>query len=344
MRKVQIWSKKAAREHERLKREIAEKRVKACRESEDRQEKIKVLLGLEEQQLRAVAKSPKERKLKEKELKSQNLKQLRKSVRDSTDDDDLINQVGELVELAILQDCEIEYLTRFREDWELIRSYYPEQLEELYRNSLMAAVQPFIEKQLAEEKPGKAWERKRQGYNWRGGVGLIEYEFGGRAEAESKKLVLRFPSALGPYAPAYQPSCLDDILRGGVGGVKMMPSFFGQPPITVDTCTNMRRLQDLFGMNRNRFPKKLRPRRMGTQIVYDYRAVVKIMKALLEKPSQRKRPVRGRPLTLWLGDRDLRTLVLSGIEARLKNLSAPKHIQAAFLPVVRHHLPNSAKK
>ena len=70
-------SKKAEKEYERLERELAEKKEKARSESEDRQEEIKVLWGLAEQQL-GTAKNPKERKLKEKQLKAQKLKQLLK--------------------------------------------------------------------------------------------------------------------------------------------------------------------------------------------------------------------------------------------------------------------------
>ena len=66
----------------------------------------------------------------------------------------------------------------------------------------------------------------------------------------------------------------------------MQPSFWG-PPIVNDTVTNMRRLQFLFGIHRDRFPKELRGRRMGKIIVYDWRAVVKIMDALLNEDADR---------------------------------------------------------
>jgi hypothetical protein len=70
------WTKKAEKEYQREKRELAEKKEKAGSESEDRQEEIKVLWGLAEQQL-GIAKN---RKLKEKQLKAQKLKQLLKSL------------------------------------------------------------------------------------------------------------------------------------------------------------------------------------------------------------------------------------------------------------------------
>ena len=139
----------------------------------------------------------------------------------------------------------------------------------------------------------------------------------------------------------YQPSCLDDILRGGVGEVKMQPSFWG-PPIAVDTVTNMRRLQFLFGIHRDRFRKKVEGRRLGKIIVYDWWEVVEIMDALLSEP--RKRAVRGRPRTLWLSDPDLRNRVLSGIEARINSISAPQEIATAFLDLVHGHRVDSAKK
>ncbi len=311
------------KERERYERERADRESKARAESEDRQEKIKVLWGLKEQDPKA--KSYKER-LNEQKLKEQKLKKLLNCIKDLAKNDELADQLAELVELAGLQHREIDYLARFRRDWERILDYYPEQLEDLLTASNFAAVQPLVEKWVAEEKPKKAWERRRRGYR-RGGVGLIEYEFGGDREA-------------------YQPSCLDDILRGGVGEDKMLPSLLPWVPwIAVDTVTNMRRLQDLFGVHRNRFPKKLPRRRMGREIVYDWCAVVKIMNALLsEKPGERKRPARGRPRRLWLSDPDLRNRALSGIEARINSISVPKEIARKFLTLVRRHRADSAKK
>ena len=80
-RKRRWWSKKAEKERERQERELAEKKAKDRADSEDRHEEIKVLWGLDDQQL-GTAKNPKERKLKEKQLKAQKLKQLLKSVED----------------------------------------------------------------------------------------------------------------------------------------------------------------------------------------------------------------------------------------------------------------------
>src|SRR5436309_9087767 len=125
-----LRSKKAKKEYERLERERVEHEEKARIESEDRRERIKVLWDLDEQQLRA-AKNPKERKRKEQELKAKKLKELLKSVRDSTGNDDLVDRVSELIELAALQDREIEYLVQFQRDCERIHARYPEQLENL---------------------------------------------------------------------------------------------------------------------------------------------------------------------------------------------------------------------
>jgi hypothetical protein len=326
-------SKKA---YERLERQMADRKSKAPAESKNRQEKIKVRWGIDEQQLKATTKNPKEKQQKEQELKEQKLKELLSSVRESVEDANVVDQVAELVELAGLQDREIEYPNQFRRDWEEIDAHYPERLENLSFMSFRAAWEPLFET-LAEEKPKKAWERKRGRYRWIGaGVGLIEYEFGGDGEAKWRKSSLSGLSHL-----PYQPSCLDHILRGGVGEVKMQPSFWG-PPIAVDTVTNMRRLQFLFGIHRDRFPKKLRGRSMGKMIVYDWQALVKIMDALLSEP--RKRAVRGRPRTLWLSDPDLRNRVLSGIEARINSISAPKEIATAFLDLVHRHRVDSAKK
>jgi hypothetical protein len=100
-------------------------------------------------------------------------------------------------------------------------------------------------------------------------------------------------------------------------------------------------LQNLFGMHRNRFPKNLPAKEDGRETWYDYRAVVKTMRALLlEEPGEAKGSAR-----LWLrGDPILRTRVLSGIAARIDSLSVSGVIARAFLDVVRQYLPDSAKK
>ena len=84
--------------------------------------------GLDDQQLSS-AKNPRERKFKEKQLKAQKLRQLLRSVKDSSGNDDLVDRVGELVGLAALQDHEIDYLRQFQRDWERIAAHYPDRLE-----------------------------------------------------------------------------------------------------------------------------------------------------------------------------------------------------------------------
>jgi hypothetical protein len=316
---------------EQLEREEAEKESKARSESEDRQEEIKVLWGLAEQQL-GTAKNPKERKLKEKQLKAKKLTQLLKSVEDLTGNDDLVDPVRELIRLAALQDREIEYLMQFRRDWERIDAHYPDQLENLSSASLFD-LRLFIETRLAEQNPN--WEDRRHGYKLFSGVGLIEYQFGGAGEAEWQR-----HSLSGALGLPYEPTCLDKIFAGG--RLKMheregeMMSFWSPGHRIREPG-----LQNLFGMHRNRFPKNLSPKEDGRETWYDYRAVVETMRALLlEKSGEAKGSAR-----LWLrGDQVLRTRVLSGIAARIDSLSVSGVIARAFLGVVRQYPPDSAKK
>ena len=96
---------------------------------------------------------------------------------------------------------------------------------------------------------------------------------------------------------------------------------------------------------RNRLPKNLPHRRTGREILYDWRAVVKIMDALLRKePGEHKMPTRGAPRRFWPSDPDCRARVLSGIEARINSIPVPGKIRSRFLTVIHRHLPDSAKK
>jgi hypothetical protein len=245
------------------------------------------------------------------ELKSGDL------VSKSTDESDLKEHplVVSLVELTDLEKREIDHLEPFRRDWEQIHAHYPEQLENLRSASTWAEVKQLAKTgaiKLPKPKAKKTWEYKRRGYN-RDGIGEIERQFG-RVSSSVPKVV---PAIL----PLIGPNCLDEMLRGG--GV------------------NMRRLQVLFGMHRDRFPKRLPRFVKGRERLYDYRAVVKIMDALLsQKQSKRKRP--GRPLRTWLSKPDFRTRVLSGIEARINSGGIPvqKKIRTAFLRVLRRHRPS----
>ena len=307
----------------RLRREAADWESKARAESQARQERIKVLWGA---------------------ITSGELAQDTKDLADK-------ELVRSLIELVQLQKSEIEHLTEFRRELERIRDYDPEQLKNLSTASGIAVLQPFIEKQLAEEKPKTVWARKRGDYKWCGGVGLIEYDFGGAGEAEWRKSSLSGQLHKLVGGPPFQPTCLDEILAGGA--VHRLNSerevvFLGQGRCRILNPG----LQLLFGMHRNRFPKNLRscknPRNRRERL-YDYRDVTKIMEALLsESRPERKTLARGSPQQFWPRDPDLRTPVLRRIEARINSLSLPEqikpHIKAEFLAVVHRHLHDSAKK
>jgi len=169
-----------------------------------------------------------------------------------------------------------------------------------------------------------------------GGIGLIEYEFGGAGEAYLRKHSL-LPGQLGL---PYEPTCLDKIF---VGGRLKMHEREGEMMSFWSPGHRIREpgLQNLFGMHRNRFPKDLPAKEDGREIWYDYRAVVEIMRALLlEKPRKGKGSVR-----LWLrGNPVLRTRVLSGIAARIDSLSVSGAIARAFLRIIGQYVPDSAKE
>jgi hypothetical protein len=143
---------------------------------------------------------------------------------------------------------------------------------------------------------------------------------------ESKRRIWHLRVIEGEYSGAIEaPTCLDDIFNGG--------------------RVNMLRLQELFGMERHQFPKKLPSIRKGRETLYDYRAVATIMDALLSGRVRKKRKRSGRPPRMpWLNDPGLRTRVLNGIQARINGLSLKKHIKAAFLAVVSRHLLDSGEK
>jgi hypothetical protein len=226
-----------------------------------------------------------------------------------------------LAELVDLQKREIEHLTEFCRKLWWICAYRGELSENLSvdgRRELQFVAtllrigekHPFTKRSAAKQCPKTWFDYKRRGYN-RDGIGEIERQFG---------LGYNLSSALSPYGP----HCLDEIFKRG--------------------AVNMWRLQQLFGMHRNRFPKKLPRFTMGRERLYDYRAVVEIMNALLKpKLPEHKMSTRGRSLRLWPRP-DLRTHVLSRIEARLESLSVEEDIKATFLKVIRGHRPDSAKK
>jgi hypothetical protein len=326
------------KEHEWLKQEIAEQKAKARSKSEERQEEIKVRWDLDEQQLKE-AKSPTERRDIEEKLKTQKIKKLLNSIGKFEDDekigdrirqlrvelrelgeddkvfDRIFDRIRDLVELAGLQDREIEYLTPFRCELDSIHASHAEQQSGKLGVATLIRIgeklRPFTRKsapkQTSKQRRKSSYEYKRRGYN-RDGVGEIERQFG---------LGYTLSSALSPFGPY----CLDEIFKAA--------------------AVNMRRLQELFGMERHRFPKKLRTFERGRETLYDYRAVVKIMKTLLKEDLGEK-PVRGKTRRLW-PRADLRTRVLSGIAARIKIVPTKKKIATAFVNMIRPHLADSGK-
>jgi hypothetical protein len=296
---------------QQLDREEAEKESKARRESEERRENIKV---------------------RWQELKQAGPNRLKDLAAE--------NDLGAiLVDLVGLQKAEIEHMRPFHQLCEWAETHAREKLDTIesahFRDFAEGISRSYPYPKLTPKQRG---ERERQRYNWRG-VGLIEYEFGGKGETEWRKSSLS--CAVGE---PYKPTCLDDILRGGFGEVKMVPGFAGGPPIAIDTRSDMQRLQELFGMHRNRFPKNLPHRRTGREILYDWRAVEKIMKASLSKRPKRETLVRGAPQRVWLSDPDLRNRVLSGIEARISSICVSKKIAGKFMAVIQPYLHNTAKK
>ncbi len=300
-------SKKA---YEQLERKEAQRKLDARSESEDRQERIKVLWDA---------------------ITSGELARDAKELADS-------ELVRSLVELVELQKREIQYLTQFRRDWEEIHAHYPGQLENLSTASFRAAWQPLFEKLLAEQKPKEVWEYKRRGYKLPGGVGLIEYEFGGAGEEWWKH------SLSGGLGSAYEPTCLDNIFASGTlrmrsEDVALNPQPSGPLAPFLSKTQHKAGLEELFGMERHRFGTGLRSIKKGREEWYDYRAVVKIMHRLLsEEPREDKKPRRGKKVRLWPGNPGLRIQVLIGIHKRMECVSVSDDIWGAFTAVVCHHL------
>jgi hypothetical protein len=211
----------------------------------------------------------------------------------------------------------------------MIQRYRPAELENLIQASGHAEISDIAAawaRKQPKPTPQQKYERKRRRWH-RGDVGLIEYQFGGGLETNLRKQMF-FP--VDPFfssVPFSMQNCLDDIFAGA--------------PV------NMLRLEELFGMHRHRLAEALeRVRRRGR---YDYLDIVRIMDFLLkEKPRKKRKQAKpGSPPRMpWLNRHPLRTLVLSGIEGRINSLSmrVPEHIKAAFVAVIRRHLPESGKK
>jgi hypothetical protein len=214
-------------------------------------------------------------------------------------------------------------LRRDHEFLKPIRRRFPDELQKLSEASLLAdgvaAASWWASCHSApspKNRSKKRYERKRGRYA-RNGFGEIEREFG-----DARPTL----SALSPDDAAYAPFCLDHTFKGG--------------------AVNMQRLQELFGMDRHRFPKQLPFCKNGRETLYDYRAVIKIMDALLnERPGKtRKKPRRGRTRLTWLNNPNLRNRVLTGIEMRINSFPVKEEIKSAFVSVVPRHSPDSGKK
>jgi len=241
-------------------------------------------------------------------------------------------------------------LKRDHEFLERIRSRFPNELEELQSAVLYAQLREWGEaaaewdyalkrpkpkptpRQVSEEKRSK-WHRSfRNSIEYQYGCGLVADLRKSRAFRGLSDAALQWLGA----------TCLDKI-------------FAGDP-------VNMQGLEELFWMDRCRFPTKellslsVEDRRDRRKRVYGWRAVRKIMDFLLretrefllkEKSGKRKQPVLGPPRKLWLydpKDPDLLLRVLKGIEASLNSLSVDDDIKAEFMKVIRRYLPDSAKK
>jgi hypothetical protein len=225
-----------------------------------------------------------------------------------------------LAAIVVAQGREIKKLSKGHDLWEQIRRRCPDEFESLVakvRESDLDRAYAIIRTfPPAKSRPGRAYERKRLRYA-RGRRSLIEQEFG---------RVLHPLAEVSPLFSVSPPRCLDGIFQGG--------------------RIQMLNLMELFGLDHHRFPKNLRRVKNPSdrrETLYDYRAVVMIMDALLS--DERKQ--RGRTRKVWLSDPsdvDLRSRVLNAIRERINCISPRKQIRSAFLRVIERHLPKSGKK
>jgi|SRR6516165_2485689 hypothetical protein len=274
--------------------------------------------------------SPKRRRLSKKECQRRERKRAEEEAKDRSDSHHRQQRIKELwqelkadldrarelakddvgttlFELLALQRDEINYLRPDHMLYEWAKTHARNELDALRAKllrPLLARATKFTPKQVYEARMRSRGRRYE--------VGLIEYEFGGLAEAKAG-----FP---------YDPTCLDDILDG-CGVI-------------------MKYLEILFGMERHRFPTGLPSVRAGRKILYSAFAVVKIMDALLsEELLEREQGARGgSQKKLWLGDPDRRKRALLGIGSRAYALSFNKQILAAFWAVCCRHLASGYPK
>jgi hypothetical protein len=131
-------------------------------------------------------------------------------------------------------------------------------------------------------------------------TGLIEQAFAIRKGAFLLSDALNRRPPTGPY--------LDVLLK------------FGYVPMSGETYC----LESLLGMDRHNFPKSLPHVRRGRRILYDIRALITCIVTLLEKGK-------------WLPETNRRTLVLTGIIQRARDIGQPK-VAAILEQIFRPYL------
>ena len=226
----------------------------------------------------------------------------------------------------------IETLNLFYSRYERMLRNFPEDLRNLVGMSYYKDFQPII--QTIKVPAKRKYERKRHRRRPKGAKGDIEEQFCGTATTGADTTMAEvdllsylskaFSSAEPPFVG--EPTCLDEILGGGL--VKMIT------------------LEALFGRERHEFPPGLEAVKKGRETFYDYRTAVKITDALLDNQwtKRRKRSVKGRGTRRsWPKLPENRAAVLAGIEARLKTVSAPAKVVEAFQKVLDKYRADSGE-
>jgi hypothetical protein len=308
-RRVKRWTKQ---DRKWLKRYLADKDAKAHADSKNRQKDIAALLD--------------------------ELKKSGPHILELAKEDDA---VAKLVELVNLQKDEITYLTDyFGKPLLRIWKHTPNASKEAEVRELREFAADLYAKNRPKPTPKQRKEQERRAWRFYlpDGKGLIEWEFGGAAQAQLEK------TAVFAHIIDYEPRCLDVIFIGGrvtMDGRSRVET----NALSGDQVKREPGLQELFGLDSNRFPKALPPVRQGRETFYNYRAVTMIMHSLLSDDTpKRKKEARGgsRP-RLWLSDPTVRASVLLGIEARVNKVGSDAKIKAEFMKVIRCYSPDSAK-
>jgi hypothetical protein len=199
-----------------------------------------------------------------------------------------------LVALVVVlrRDQELHELT------ETFRRLFPEEHKKLSGDGSHAeAVRVAPSEASIKLSRKRKYEEKRSRHN-RNFFQSIEYQFGGEGEEKWRTSLMSWSGV------AYEPTCLDKVLRGGVVGMRQLENFF-------------------FGIGRHRLAR-LVDREDKKRGEYGIRAVAKIAAGLLQERPQkaRKRRKPGRPRgEPWLNDVELRARVKSGIERRIVSIA-----------------------